>query len=310
MRDAISLRELCAGANRRIDEELVYMTVGSGNRESAYKIINAICGEDYSAVYEVISDIVRKSGDISVFWQELIDSYRDIMVVKNSDKAKSYLDLTDVEYLMLSGFAKTFTMSRLSYHVGILEDAMENMQRAFNSKRSIAEIALTRMCNPKLDGSVDSLLLRIEELERELSMIKLGVITPPKTVEASVSAAPAPTVSLKAAETAEAPKGDHISESPAPFSEWGRALSKIGEIKRPLSAGLANASCERIGKNRFVIKASAFFAKKISGNETDFSIVRGVIAELCGIAKEEISLEITSAAVSGSSSNELDKIFG
>ena len=67
MRDAISLLELCAGANTLIDDALVFATVGSGNRESAFKIISAIGKSDYETVYSVIDEIVMKSGDLSVF---------------------------------------------------------------------------------------------------------------------------------------------------------------------------------------------------------------------------------------------------
>ena len=200
MRDAISLLELCAGANTRIDEDLVFATVGSGNRESAFKLIEAVGTADYETVYSVINDIVMKSGDLSVFWQEIIDSYRDIMIVKNSERAKFYLDLTDAEYSLLSKIAGNYTMARLSYHTSMLESAMADMQRAINSKRAIAEITLTRMCDTKLSESNESLLLRIEELEKAVRMMKLGV-TPvavpesvkedkPKKVEAKPEAKP------------------------------------------------------------------------------------------------------------------------
>jgi DNA polymerase-3 subunit gamma/tau len=312
MRDAISLLELCAGANTKIDERVVFETVGSGNRESAYGVIKAISSQDYSAIYSIIADIVMKSGDISVFWQELIDSYRDIMVVKNSDKAKSYLDLTDAEYATLSEIASTFTMSRLSYHVSLLENAMADMQRAFNSKRSIAEIALTRMCNPKLDGSTEALILRIEELEREISMIKLGVVTPTKENEPSggsktseVKASP----SVKPSSEASASTANE--EARVAYSGWGRVLSRIGEVKVPLAGGLASATVERAG-NKFFVKARSFFVRKITSNQDDFAILKGVIAEVEGISKDSVSLELVSLdeRTSSDHGSELDTIFG
>ena len=55
------------------------------------------------------------------------------------------------------------------------------MQRAQNSKRSIAEIALTRMCDAKASSSPEALALRIEELERELSKLKFGAPIVEKT---------------------------------------------------------------------------------------------------------------------------------
>lgn len=311
MRDAISLLELCAGANKPIDEKLVFETVGSGNRESAYKIIRAISKADYSVIYEIIADLVMKSGDISVFWQELIDSYRDIMVVKNSDKAKAYLDLTDAEYSTLSEVASTFTMSRLSYHVSLLEGAMADMQRAFNSKRSIAEIALTRMCNPKLDGSLEALMLRIEELERELSMIKLGVVPTVKAESAAEEKAqrkePVAVKSNSESATAEV---EQSSRQMLPYSNWGRVLSRIGEVKPPLAGGLASAAVYRSG-GCFKVTVKEFFAKKITASPDDFAILRGVIAEIEGVNKDSIDLQIVSSESSRSSSgSDLDNIFG
>ena len=315
MRDAISLLELCAGANTKIDERLVFETVGSGNRESAYGIIKAISNEDYSSIYEIISDIVMKSGDVSVFWQELIDSYRDIMIVKNSSKAKSYLDLTDAEYKTLSEIASSFTMARLSYHVSLLEEAMADMQRAFNSKRSIAEIALTRMCNPKLDGSVPALLFRIEELERELSMMKLGVVSPVSASEVSTTQAKAPeSVVVPAKKTVNAVKSVKepvIAQSKAPYANWGKVLSRIGELKASLAGALASASAQRAG-NGYFIKGSSFFVKKMEQSPDDLAILKGVIAEIEGVSKDSVNIEILSLNSEGAngSASELDKLFG
>jgi len=288
MRDAISLLELCAGARRLIDEELVFSTVGSGNRESAYKIIRAISAADYSSVYSVINDIVLQSGDLSVFWQEIIDAYRDIMIVKNSERAKSYLDLTDVEYQSLSEIAAAMPMPRLSYHVNVLESAMADMQRAFNSKRSIAEIALTRMCDPRLGTSPEALLARIEELEKSVSMLKLGV--PVSEVKAE-AAAPVPTVAEVTPEAPVAPKQPAAASEPYP--EWSRVIEMIGELKPGLGGFVSKASAERCG-GRVRILATDFLVKRLSSSDEDMSILKGVIAQIEGKNAAEVEIELVS----------------
>jgi len=293
MRDAISLLELCAGAHTRIDDDLVFSTVGSGNRDSAYKLIEAVGRSDFSAVYEIINDIVMKSGDVSVFWQEIIESYRDIMVVKNSESAKRYLDLTDVEYAQLSKTAAQFTMARLYYHVTLLEEAMADMQRAFNSKRSIAEIALTRMCDPKLTSSAESLAVRIEELEKEVSMLRLGVpVAPSPKKEERIAEIKKPTE--KAVEAAK-PQSVTTSSAPELYPLWGSVIERIRELKRSLASGIASATVYRAGENKFTVKLSDFFAKKLASDEADFAIVRGVIAQIEGKNPAEIVLHIESA---------------
>ncbi len=289
MRDAISLFELCTGARRKIDETLVFETVGSGNRDGTYNLIKAVSASDYSAVYEIVSDVVMKSGDISVFWQEIIDSYRDILVVKNTPRAKTYLDLTEAEYEILSGIASKLSMSRLSYHVSILESAMADMQRAFNSKRSIAEIALTRMCDPKLDTSSEAMIARIEALEREVSMLKYGVIAAPK--QSAQVEQKAFVNSEVTAEVKPTPKNTTAQI----YTKWGSVISKISEVKPALGAGLASAQVMRHSENEFTITTTDFFVTRLSGSEQDMQILRGVIAELESAAPSEIILNVTSA---------------
>ena len=302
MRDAVSLLELCAGAHTEIDEQLVFSTVGSGNRSSAYKIIEAIGKSDFATIYSVIDDITMKSGDVSVFWQELIDAYRDLMVVKSTDKAKAYLDLTDIEFATLTSIAQGFTMARLSYHVTILEGAISDMQRAFNSKRSIAEIALTKMCDVQLSSGVEALAARVEELERELAMIKLGAVpAPPKS----------PIIPVTKKETDEKTTVSESSlgkenETSRPYDKWHSVVERISGLKPSLSAGLSGASVEVSGDLNFTVSLGAFFAKKLKGSEQDTALLQGAIAEAEGVAVTDVILNIVSGAPAAPTS-ELEK---
>ena len=289
MRDAISLLELCAGAHKLIDEALVFETVGSGNRENAFRLVRAIVGSDYTTVYEIIDSVVMQSGDLSVFWQEIIDTYRDLMIVKNSTKAKAYLDLTDVEFSTLSELAQDFTMAKLSYHVTLLEGAMADMQRAFNSKRSIAEIALTRMCDPRATVSVEALVSRVESLEKELAMIKLGVpVTQPSVEQKAVlkKTTKYDDNTTSQSPLQKSPSSDYKSGTSAsaietkPYDRWGSVIERIGELKPSLSAGIATAAVHKSTDGKIIIKLGGFFANKLSSNDTDLAIIKGVIAEI------------------------------
>ena len=292
MRDAISLLELCAGAHMEIDERLVFDTVGSGNRESAYKIARAVGEADFDTVYSIIDDIVMKSGDLSVFWQEIIDTYRDMLVLKNSKNAKKYLDLTDMEYSAISEITKAFTMARLTYHITILESAMADMQRAFNSKRSIAEIALTRMCDPKTVSSIEALTLRVEELEKKISMMELGVPVAPKR---EAKAAPkakeeAPKESVESATKSEniAKKDDKVEQN---YDSWDYILERISALKHSLKSGLSSARVTRSGDS-FTIYLNQIFYKILSANTNDVELIRGLIAEKEKKSRDSIAIEL------------------
>ena len=321
MRDAVSLLELCAGARKTVDEQLVFETVGTGNRDGTYRLIDAILTQNYTAVYATVNEVVMNSADISVFWQEIIDSYRDIMVVKNTDRAKDYLDLTEAEYESLSRLAEKFTPARLAYHVSLLEDAMADMQRAFNSKRSIAEIALTRMCDAKSSVSAEALALRVDELEREISMIKLGVGTTPKIINDESNVKVLPTVKIIEEKAEEKTETDIKSKAETPivadnkpvkYERWPYIIERIGELKRSLSVQFTKSQAYKKPDGTFLIRMNSFFAKKLMSTDSDLSILRGVIAEKENVPTERIKVIIEPLDTSsiGDFSDEIENNLG
>ena len=50
-------------------------------------------------IFDIISQVVLSAKDLSAFWREVIDYYRDLIVTKvmSVEKAKDYLDLTSNE---------------------------------------------------------------------------------------------------------------------------------------------------------------------------------------------------------------------
>ena len=165
MRDAISLLELCAGNRTLITEELVNTTLGAGGQEKLVNTVTAIANADYDALFEVIDETVRSSKDISVFWQELISIYRDLLVIKTTRAADKYLDLTDNQRESLNALAALFTKETLLAHIRILDDALYTMQKSGSVKRIVAEMALIKMSDHTLDPSHDNILSRLSKLE-------------------------------------------------------------------------------------------------------------------------------------------------
>ncbi len=310
MRDAVSLLELCAGASVTVDAKHVSETIGTGDRTMVYKLIDAVGKSDYNTVYTVIRDIVMSSGDISVFWQEIIDSYRDIMVVKNSGNAKEYLDLTDVEYQSLKAVSELFSMARLSYHTTLLETALFDMGNAVNSKRSIAEIALTRMCDPKLISSCEALGLRIEELEKQISMLKLGVPISNPQSEKTKQEENAGSLKPKAVTVSDKPTVAMKSEA-VPYDKWELVTEKISSLRPPLGGAFRDSSAYRVSENLFTVKLNGFFAQRIKTNAPDYAILRGVIAEIAGISVADIKINIEeeSPKASVSLADELENLI-
>ncbi len=288
MRDAISLLELCAGAHVTIDSAFAAATIGAGNRDVAYRMAEAVASSDYESAYALIADVVMTGSDLTVFWQDLIDAYRDIMVAKSIRGAKDYLDLTDAEYERLTAVSEKFTQAKLVYHVSLLQSALMQMQRAGESTRSVAEIALTRMCDPKMQTSPEALALRLEDAERELSKLKFSGAASAFAQESAKAETPSPAPVRSPVKTEE----KAVPAEDIPYPRWGRVIREISQIKASISRPLSQATVLMRPDGSFLIKVPSFFATKISEDRSEQTMLAGVIAEVEGKEAAEVRIEI------------------
>ena len=234
MRDAISLLELCASTRRDIDVNVVNEMMGSGGREAMLPLVQAILRADYDTIFSAIDAAVASSRDLTVFWQDLISIYRDVLVIKTTDAAAKYLDLTDVEIAQLGEVANALPKATLLSHCRLLEDALFAMQKANAVKRIVAELTLVRMCDPALDTSAEGLLSRVARLEEAVAGIPMPLAVPsPAPYPAETPAAEAPAKPAAPAPTASTP-----APTPAPVAKAPAAKpASASAAKQAVPAG-------------------------------------------------------------------------
>ncbi len=185
MRDAISLLDLCSGNHRSITVELVEECAGITGRDTMIRTVDAIVDKNYNVIFDTIDHVVSSSKDLSVFWQDLLSIYRDLLVMKTTSKASKYLDLTEVEAEALASLAARFSKETLISHCKMLDSAFYNMQKSNASKRTVAEIALVRMCDESLNPSYDALLSRLSQAEDAIKRLSLSLSASSHSVAAN-----------------------------------------------------------------------------------------------------------------------------
>jgi hypothetical protein len=166
------------------------------------------------------------------------------------------------------------------------------------------------MCDARLSLDNESLALRVEELEKAVKMLQLGVPAPASTV--SKEEVKTQKTVLKAEQKVEKPVETQKSESKslALYGNWGTVLKKIAELKKSLSVGFAGASVYTDGSNNYIIRMSGFFLNKLKSSETDLAIVRGVIAEQEGKTPAQISLALEdNDTKSASTDSDIESLF-
>jgi DNA polymerase-3 subunit gamma/tau len=286
MRDAISLLELCAGTGEAITESLAARVLGVGGRETPGKVVDALVNRDYPVLYRLVDELVKSSQDLSVFWNELIDYYRDLIVVKTIGDAREYLDLTEGEQTSLSDRAARIPLSKMLYHSRILEETADGLRKAGQGKRSIAELALVRMCEPKLSASPESLVARIEDLEKQLArLIASGGIVAPAAASAPSKQASSLESAPKESEEppSEEPKTDAERKSKASggdraLDSWGLVLEEFAELKpslRPFLKG-STATVSEDGTLTVTLTVKLFLGM-LSGDEASKTMLLNIV---------------------------------
>ena len=262
MRDAISLLDLCSGTNKDITVSVVEECSGITGRDTMIRTVRAIADKNYELLFDTIAEVISSSKDLSVFWQDLISVYRDLLVIKTTANAKKYLDLTDAETDELVSLASLFTKETLLSHSKMLDNSYYTMQRGGASKRMIAEMALVRMCDESLDTSSEALLSRLSRLEDQIRAASFGVpVTPVEVTEIKEEKKPAP----RKKEEKVAPITDKPERSVPATSETGKPKLRPIRCKMEVAEKLALTN----------VPASSFFkSAKVYESDDGKVIVR------------------------------------
>ncbi len=310
MRDAVSLLELCGGAHAPITEELVAELLGSGNRGVLYKTLEALLGQDYTTVYGVVNDMVMSSGDLAGFWSGLGDVIRDLVVAKTLPSAKEYLDLTDNEFERLTAMGKDVSVSRLTYMSRMIDEVLPSLQKTGVSRRASLEIALTRMCDPRLSSAPESLVARIEELEKELALLRVGgvparaTVPPAETVpEVKVKKSTNATEASNPKVTTEAPPPlVPVNEAPKPtggsIGGWKSVVREFASLY-PGYAALLNGSSANHTDNGVLIVTlkNSFLVGSLENDSRAMTAIMNLASRIGNMTLSEVRLNKVSGAM-------------
>ena len=293
MRDAISLLELCAGTDGNITVSSVNETLGSGGRENIENTVRAIANSNYDAIFSAVNEVVGSSKDISVFWQELVSYYRDMLVMKTTSSAAKYLDLTEHEAEQLKRSCELFTKQTLLWHCRVLDDALYAMQKAGAAKRIVAEMALVKMSDGQLDTSVDAILSRISKLENAVAM---GVRTVPTASvndnaadvpsnEETVSA-PVPEQTVEKTEITETPLTEIKDDTLKALRGWNEIAEKAAAGDMAVLPFLKMARAFYDANGRIYVRYPNEFAKNMVDSA---GVTESILAAACIELKRSIA---------------------
>ena len=317
MRDAVSLLEHCAGGGAAVTDDHVREVLGVSGYGVTCSAAEAVQRKDMKSLFATVAKVAQTK-DISVFWQELISFWRDMLVAKYADDFKTYLDITESEAEMLSAVANKFPLGTLVYQAGILDDAMRVMTRSPHTKRVTAELALVRMCQPEAESTNEALLARISELEDKVKLMSAGAYVPAAAEKVQpVAEIPSVTAEIEDKIEAISASAEKVVESPVVSGGFSPVPDISGVVERLQQSSPAIVDFFRTSRVEIsddgtrvrVIPDSDFARRMLGGEDAQRSVSQAFL--LAGICSGVPQLTVEKAEKGGraKASNPIDDLF-
>ncbi|MBQ5884992.1 MAG: DNA polymerase III subunit gamma/tau [Clostridia bacterium] len=164
MRDALSLLDVCAATGNEVDEKAVLDAAGMSGREYIERLALSIVNRNSEQALETIAELYERSKDMTRLCCELIEYFRNIMMIKATKNPEKLVVCSSTEIEKLKKEGQNMPLDAIIHAIEVFEKAFSDMNRGAN-RRTIMETALIRLCDPSLDESMTAILRRISALE-------------------------------------------------------------------------------------------------------------------------------------------------
>ena len=308
LRDGLSILDQCGSRSKNIDSQLVSQVAGLAGREVLYKLSACISGKNSSFAMELISELYQNSYDMERLCVEMINHFRNFLIVKTVKKSRELIICTDDEYNSIVESSKQFTLENVIFSLDLFQNTLTKIKAGANSRIEM-EMSFIKLCEPKLDTSQEALLERISQLERAVkntNTVSIPVIQmaedkpkreqPPQknSVSDNDNRESEDTEStekeeLPEQETAPAPQptpvnpDSQIQEGISEFEQWAEFLDIIHKKDIALFGVLSGAGAH-FDSGRFVIDSTNPTIKQFIQIPTHLKAIKQAVYEITGQA--------------------------
>ena len=281
MRDALSLLDLCMSGDSHITAETVRNCSGISGNESVERIVDAVAAKDIQAALLAVSDAHSRSVDLQRLCLDTLTYFRNMMVCMLSKNPQSLVDCMPDELERMQIRAKRFSTQQVLRIISLLTNVGGELAKT-EYKKAQLEMAVIKMINDELDTSTESLLSRIEILEKKL---RNGVVSM-AYAPAEDDAPPPPvgeTPSVATETPAPKPQRSKVDMQEAKrYDGWAEVLEKLATFNKPIAAALKDSDMYVSG-NYALIDTQSSLAIKLIKENTDAKIsLKRAIAEVTG----------------------------
>ncbi len=171
LRDALSLLDRCIALDTNIDTQIVRKAAGLAKKDYLFNLANCCINKNVAKALEIIDTLYLEAKDMARLCDEMIDHFRNLMIIKTVKSPKEFLVMSEDEFDNAQTQADYLSLEDIVYIMDILEQSYQRMGKG-SSNRTELETALVKLSAPELDFSMEALLSRISALE---NAVKKGI---------------------------------------------------------------------------------------------------------------------------------------
>jgi DNA polymerase-3 subunit gamma/tau len=173
MRDAISLLDECVAFHigETLTHEMTLQVLGTADNEVYSSFLRAIIGEDTTSALLQVEKAVMDGRDITQFTQDFVWYMRNLLLLQTSLTGNELMELTPEDWERYREEGESIKPEELMRLIRVFS-SLQNQLRASTGKRVTMDVAVIRATHPEMEPDMDSVLSRVDELERELAELK------------------------------------------------------------------------------------------------------------------------------------------
>lgn len=210
VRDALSLLDQCAGISKVITDETVTQVAGLTGKAHLFELTKLSNENDTASLIELISSLYENSVDMERLCSDLINHYRNLMIVKTVKNSGNLLVCTKEELSDYVNQASTLILETILFNIDLFSTALANIKRGVDRRIEI-EMTFIKSSNPQVSTSNEALIKRVSQIE---TMLRQGSFSSAAT-QAPVVATATTQAAPKAPEQAPVIKPEPVRQNQA-----------------------------------------------------------------------------------------------
>ncbi len=155
-------------------------------KEHLFSLADAVSQGNTAETLRLISDLHSNSVDMERLCSDMINHFRNLMIVKTVKKPEGLLVCTDAEMEEFRKQSTCFTLEGILKCIALLQDTAAAIKKGVN-RRIEMEMTFIRLASPKLDTDNEAVLRRIADLEFRLTSGEISVSASPASQKQSPS---------------------------------------------------------------------------------------------------------------------------